>query len=95
MSEAENRPQPSEAQPTSAAPDIETQPATSWVDWAVVAAVLAVALWYLYRKLWAQRGDCSSCAKGKSDCAVRQATKAAQTKGTVHVSIDRIERGPS
>ena len=95
MSEAENRPQPSEAQPTSAVPDIETQPATSWVDWAVVAAVLAVALWYLYRKLWAQRGDCSGCAKGKSGCAVQQASKAAQTKGTVHVPIDRIKRGPS
>lgn len=95
MSEAENKPQPTEAQPMSAVPDIDTQPATSWVDWTVVAAVLAVALWYLYRKLWAQRGDCSGCAKGKSGCAVQQASKSPQTRGTVHVPIDRRERGPS
>lgn len=94
MSEAENRAQPSEAQPTSAVPDIDTQPATSWVDWAVVAAVLAVALWYLYRKLWAKRGDCGGCAKGKSGCAVQQATRRAQAQEGAEVRIDHIQRGP-
>jgi hypothetical protein len=92
MTDSAESPSTTQLQAPSAAPDISVQGATGWVDWAVVAAVVAVALWYLYRKLWAKRGECGGCAKGKSGCAVQQANRRAQTEQTVKVPIDRIQR---
>jgi ABC-type nickel/cobalt efflux system permease component RcnA len=93
MSEADSNPRSTETQSQAAVPDISAEPTTNWVDWVVVAAVVAVALWYLYRKLWARRGDCSGCAKGKSGCAVQQASRRAQAKGAVQVPVDHLHRG--
>ncbi|MGD2021414.1 MAG: hypothetical protein PVJ47_10180 [Thiohalocapsa sp.] len=94
MTEADKTAVPTEAQSPPAAPDVSAEPATGWVDWAVVAAVIAAALWYLYRKLWARRGTCGGCAKGKSGCAVQQATRRAQAQEGTEVRIDHIQRGP-
>lgn len=41
-----------------------------WLDIGVVVLVIAVALVYLYRKLWKKRGACAECAgNGCSSCA--------------------------
>lgn len=93
MNETPNNPRPTATQPTPTAPDISAEPATSWVDWTVVIAVLAVSVWYLYRKLWARRGDCGGCAKGRSDCAVQRGGRRTQANGVVQVPINRIDRG--
>lgn len=73
-------------------PDISVDAASGWLDWALVAAVVVVALWYLYRSLWAKRGQCGGCAKGKGGCGVqRSARDAGQT--VVQLPIERIGRG--
>jgi uncharacterized membrane protein len=66
----------------STSPIIGAEPAITLIDIGVVGAVLAVALWYLYRRLWARRGSCGSCgAKDKASCAVQRSTAAAQAGG--------------
>ncbi len=92
MSQPSDTPLRAESQPPPAAPDISADQALSWLDWAVVSVVVAVALWYLYRKLWARRGDCAGCAKGKAGCAVQRATRRAQADSAIEVAIDRIHR---
>ena len=34
-----------------------------------VALIVALALFYLYRKLWAKRGACSDCTSGGPTCS--------------------------
>jgi hypothetical protein len=92
MKEADTDLMQTETQPPPATPDISADAATNWADWAVVAAVLAVALWYLYRKLWAKRGGCGGCGKG-SACAVRRTAGAAPPPGSVEVKLDRGSPG--
>jgi hypothetical protein len=90
MNPTDNAALPTQTQSPPMAPDISADAATGWVDWAVVAAVLAVALWYLYRKLWAKRGGCAGCGKG-SECAVRR--MASPPAGGVEVKLGRSDGG--
>jgi hypothetical protein len=92
MNKADTDLMQTETQPPPATPDISADAATGWADWAVVAAVLAVALWYLFRKLWAQRGGCGGCDKG-NDCAVRQIAAGTPRPGSVEVKLDCSRRG--
>jgi len=41
----------------------------SWWDLLPVALIVMVALFYLYRKLWAKRGACSDCTSGGPTCS--------------------------
>lgn len=74
MNLADNDLMQSEIQAPPATPDISADRASGWMDWAVVAAVLVVAVWYLYRTLWAKRGGCAGCAKckGEGQCSVQR-----------------------
>jgi len=53
---------------------IETEPGAGWVDLGVTAAVIVVAGYYLYRKLWRNQGRCAECgSKGQGACAAGKA----------------------
>lgn len=100
-------PQPTTPMTTSApqvaAQDISAEQQFTLVDVGLVAAVVAVALWYLYRQLWTRRGQCGGCAKGAGSCAVQRGTQppAAENGCTggggreVGVPLDSIRRRPS
>ncbi len=84
-----------EAQVAPSAPVISAEAGMGWVDWAVMAAVLAAALWYLYRSFWANRGACGGCSKGKGKggCAAQRSARGDQQASgqePVQVAIDRI-----
>ncbi|MGR5078316.1 FeoB-associated Cys-rich membrane protein [Photobacterium swingsii] len=40
-----------------------------WHDLALLGVVVAIAIYYLYRKLWKKKGECGSCASCASGCA--------------------------
>lgn len=63
-----------EAPRTSAAPVISAEQAFSWMDAGIVLAVVAVALIYLYNRLWHKRGTCSGCGSKGSQCATKCTT---------------------
>ena len=52
----------------------------SMVDVGVVLAVVALAVYYLYRKLWRNRGACSSCSNKKGSCQVKSDAASACTQ---------------
>lgn len=53
------------------APVVRTEPPLTLIDAGVLALILALALWFLYRQLWRKRGACGGCAKGAGGgCAV-------------------------
>jgi hypothetical protein len=61
-----------EAPPTEVA--IDTEPGAGWLDLGVTAAVIVVAGYYLYRKLWRNQGRCAECgSKGQGGCAAGKA----------------------
>lgn len=48
-------------------PDIAAKtPQDAWFDLALTGAVVVVALYYLYRKLWRQRGRCEGCGQAEN-----------------------------
>ncbi|WP_114007762.1 hypothetical protein [Cohaesibacter intestini] len=47
---------------------LESSRGSLW-DLLPVALIVAVALFYLYRKLWAKRGACSDCTSGGPTCS--------------------------
>ncbi|OAN11266.1 hypothetical protein A3K86_20130 [Photobacterium jeanii] len=47
---------------------VAVKAATSWQDFAAVGVVIAIALAYLYRKLWKKKGQCGSCDSCPSGC---------------------------
>lgn len=52
---------------------VNTDTPLGWVDITVTAAIVAAAVYYLYRKLWRKRGQCSGCAsKGQAGCPVEK-----------------------
>lgn len=44
-------------------------------DLLLVGVIILVAVFYLYRKLWTNRGQCAACASSNGDCAGACATK--------------------
>ncbi|MCB1754124.1 MAG: hypothetical protein KDJ38_01295 [Gammaproteobacteria bacterium] len=60
----------------------------SWLDSGLVLAVIAVAFYYLYLKIWRKRGACSSCGN-KKGCGVSQANAGASSG--VHIPVDKIQ----
>lgn len=53
---------------------VNTNTPLGWIDITVTAAIVAAALYYLYRKLWRKRGQCGGCSsQGKAGCAVKTA----------------------
>lgn len=94
MSSEANTTQVGTIQPdTLAIPEISAERPVGLVDIVLVAGVVGIALWYLYRILWTRRGGCSGCAKGRGDCAIQRGRAAAHDPGTnktVQVPIDRI-----
>ncbi len=92
MTNPADAPSTTQLESPSANPAINAEAGAGWLDWAVVAAVVAVALWYLYRKLWANRGECGGCAKGKGGCAVLQASRRAQVEHRTQGPMDHLER---
>ncbi|MBK5939924.1 hypothetical protein [Halochromatium roseum] len=52
-------------------PLVQTSSPLTLVDAGIIALILGVALWYLYRQFWRKRGACGGCAKGAGGgCAV-------------------------
>lgn len=46
---------------------VNTDTPLGWIDIAVTTAIVAAAVYYLYRKLWRRRGQCAGCAsQGKA-----------------------------
>jgi uncharacterized membrane protein len=87
------------AAPEPQLPEISAEAPLTLLDLGVVAAVVLVAAWYLYRRLWRRRGACGGCAEGNGSCAVQRANrqasaprKAPQDQGgqSVHVPIDSL-----
>ena len=56
------------ASESSAAALVEPAGGHVW-DLFLVGLVIAVALTYLYRKLWTKRGACSDCSSGGPSCS--------------------------
>ncbi|MDO4795624.1 MAG: FeoB-associated Cys-rich membrane protein [Brachymonas sp.] len=51
--------------------DLSHESAFGWSEWAIVLAVLAIAGFYLWRKIFVKKGcGCSGCGKEKS-CAIK------------------------
>jgi hypothetical protein len=74
-----------------AAPTVRVEPPITLIDAGVIALILGLALWYLYRQFWRKRGACSGCAKGQEGaCAVsRSIAKSAQREPSqARVSVD-------
>jgi len=60
----------SPAAPPEAADIVNTKTPLGWGDIAVTAAIVAAAVYYIYRKLWKKRGQCEGCAsQGKAGCS--------------------------
>lgn len=75
--------------------DISAETPLGLVDMAVVGLVVAFAVWYLYRKLWARRGSCDGCAKGSGNaCGARRLSQACEDgkPDAVEIPVDRIQR---
>ncbi|WP_147431064.1 hypothetical protein [Thiocapsa rosea] len=68
--------------------DISAEQPVGWLDLAVVAAVVAVALVYLYGKLWRRGGRCDGCGKGACGVVDRVADKS-RSSHAVPVAIPR------
>jgi len=67
--------------------EIATEPGAGWLDIGVTALVIAVAVYYLYRKLWRNQGRCSDCgSKGQGACPTGIARDACETR--VEVRLD-------
>lgn len=53
-----------------AVPDIRAERPGGLFDWALTGAIVAAALYTLYRKLWRQGGRCDGCGQAKNgSCA--------------------------
>ena len=52
----------------------------SMLDVGVVLVVVAVAVYYLYRKLWRNKGACSSCSNKKGSYQVKSDAASACTQ---------------
>lgn len=71
MSTAQSTAQSAETQTSAAQTIVNTDTPLGWVDITVTAAIIAAAVYYLYRKLWRKRGQCSGCtSKGQAGCPV-------------------------
>jgi hypothetical protein len=74
---------------SSAAEIVKAEQEFALADMGVVLAVIAVAVVYLYRRLWRKRGACAECGNKDGHCQVKQ-TKA---QGNItKVSVDDIGR---
>ena len=52
---------------------VNTTTPLGWVDVSVASAIVAAAVYYLYRKLWRRRGQCAGCtSQGKTGCAANK-----------------------
>jgi hypothetical protein len=71
--------------------DISAEQPVGWVDLAVVAAVVAVALVYLYVKLWRRGGRCDGCGKGA--CGVERVADKSRRLHAVPVAIPQKPPG--
>ncbi|QVL48204.1 MAG: hypothetical protein KFB96_21665 [Thiocapsa sp.] len=71
--------------------DISAEQPAGWVDLAVVAAVVGVALVYLYRKLWRRGGRCDGCGQGA--CGVERVADKSRPSHAVAVAIPRKPPG--
>jgi hypothetical protein len=70
--------------------DISAEQPVGWVDLAVVAAVVGVALVYLYVKLWRRRGRCGGCGNGASgSCGVDRMADRSRASQAATVTIPR------
>lgn len=48
---------------------VNTNTPLGWGDIAITAAIVAAAVYYIYRKLWKTRGQCEGCAsQGQAGC---------------------------
>ncbi|WP_010322432.1 hypothetical protein [Marinobacterium stanieri] len=57
----------------------------SMVDVGVLLVVVAVAVYYLYRKLWRNKGTCSSCSNKKGSCGA-QASDTGCSSQTIEIT---------
>jgi hypothetical protein len=74
---------------------VQTSPPVTLVDAGIIALILGLALWYLYRQFWRQRGACGGCAKGgDGGCAVSRSIAKSEDRGTATtcVSVDAIRK---
>ncbi len=83
------------------APVVQAEPPITLVDVGIIAPILVLALWYLYRQLWRKRGSCGGCAKGQEgSCAVsrsaaRSGAQAGEPPPTVtRIPLDAIRKRP-
>ncbi|WPL17058.1 Virus attachment protein p12 family protein [Thiorhodovibrio winogradskyi] len=52
---------------------------SGWFDLAITGVVIALALFYLYRKLWRQGGRCDGCGQA-GGCAIKPPAAGAKGK---------------
>ena len=81
-----------------ASPTVRVEPPMTLVDAGIIALILGLALWYLYRQFWRKRGACGGCAKGRDGgCAVSQsiAKPAQQAPSEARVSVEAIGKRSS
>ena len=74
---------------------VHASPAVTLVDAGIIALILGLALWYLYRQFWRRRGECGGCAKGgEGGCAVSRsiAKMEDQAPAATCVSVDAIRK---
>lgn len=83
------------------APVVHAEPPITLVDVGIIAPILVLALWYLYRQLWRKRGSCGGCAKGQEgSCAVsrsvaRSGARSAEPPPAVtRIPLDAIRKRP-
>jgi len=71
--------------------EIATEPGAGWLDLGVTALVIAVAVYYLYRKLWRNQGRCSDCgSKGQGACPTGTGSDAEACESRVEIPLDSI-----
>jgi hypothetical protein len=74
---------------------VQTSPPVTLVDAGIIALILGLALWSLYRQFWRKRGACGGCAKGgEGGCAVSRsiAKMEDQAPAETCVSVDVIRK---
>jgi hypothetical protein len=71
---------------------ISAEQPIGWVDLAVLATVVGVALVYLYVKLWRRGGRCDGCGKGGA-CGVERVSDTSRPSHAVPVAIPRKPPG--
>ncbi len=70
-----------ETQTSTAQTIVNTDTPLGWTDIAIVLAIVAAAVYYLYRKLWRKRGQCSGCAsKDQAGCPINRLSDVNQSR---------------